>query len=605
MTSTEQAAAAVDAARALLADAPSFSTASSGEVVELLGRVAELARVVESLQVRLAHEVEERSRGSADEPLCLLLGARHAKEAIGRAFGIRPGRALDLLLMARATAPSVALTGASIPPKYPAVAAALAEGELSFAQAHAIVSTLDPAAPRADGEQLRVAERTLVGHATDPATPRPPEQLVVLARRCVALLDPDGVLPNDERQRALRSLRIRQQPDGSWLTTIRSPADDGAAIKALADAYTGPRVNVAFHDDRCARGGCDGKACHGDGDGDGDGDGGEVSLDDRTREQKAHDAFIAVVKAHAASGTAPVAGGEPPTLVLTGTIDAYAAYVQGLRHAERTLTIEHTNCLLPIERIDQVLCHADVQQLVVDGDGHPLALGRTQRLFTRAQKRALARRDKGCRVPGCGMPVAWCETHHIVPWQLGGPTDVDNGILVCNYHHHEIHAGRLRVEEAGPGPGQWRIVPELQPARSTVAAVPLDAEAGDSAWLGGAAPGSLDAAASDHPLATAAPAAVAAPAPAALATAAPAALAVRLPDLRERKPGLDHTVSTASSEPDPLDAARPSTRPPRRRRRPGTPSERHLRALLERQARARERGGRADALTQPRIVLRR
>uniref|UniRef100_UPI00047B22E9 DUF222 domain-containing protein n=1 Tax=Agrococcus lahaulensis TaxID=341722 RepID=UPI00047B22E9 len=214
MSSTEQARAAVEAARALLADADSFARASNGETVEILGCVAELTRVAEALQVRLAHEVEERSQGPVDEPLCLLLGARHPKEALGRAFGMRPGRVLDLQLMARATSPSVGITGADIPAKYPAVAAGLATGDLSFAQAQAIVTTLEPAAPRADVEQLRVAEQTLVAHATDPGMPLPPEQLTVLARRCVALLDPDGVLPNDERQRAMRYLRIRQQPDG-------------------------------------------------------------------------------------------------------------------------------------------------------------------------------------------------------------------------------------------------------------------------------------------------------------------------------------------------------------------------------------------------------
>src|SRR5699024_5302515 len=94
MSSTQQARAAVEAARALLTDAPSFPRASNGEIVEILGCVAELSRVTDALQVRLAHEVEERSQGPTDEPLSLVLGARHAKEAVGRAFGVRPGRAL-------------------------------------------------------------------------------------------------------------------------------------------------------------------------------------------------------------------------------------------------------------------------------------------------------------------------------------------------------------------------------------------------------------------------------------------------------------------------------------------------------------------------------
>src|SRR5699024_7409374 len=131
---------------------------------------------------------------------------------------------------------------------------------------------------------------------------------------------------------------------------------------------------------RCARGGCDGTDCDG-----------EASLDDRTPEQKAHDAFIAMVTAHAASGDAPVAGGEPPVLTYVGTIEAYSAYLQGIAHPERTVTIEHTGCLLPIEHVDQLLCHAAIEQLIVDEHGHPLWLGRTKRVFNRAQRRALAK----------------------------------------------------------------------------------------------------------------------------------------------------------------------------------------------------------------------
>ncbi|ROR65347.1 HNH endonuclease signature motif containing protein [Agrococcus jenensis] len=574
MTSTEQARTAVVAARALLAEAPSFSTTSDAEVAELLGRVAELARIAESLQVRLAHEVEERSHGAVDEPLCLRLGARHVREAVARAFGLGPRRALDLLLMGRATSPSNAITGAPIAARYPAVAGALAGAEISFAQAHAIVATIEPAAPRAEVEQLATAEQLLVEAATDPATPLPPEQLIVLARRCAALLDPDGVLPNDEQQRALRSLRIRQQRDGSWLTVIRSPAEDGSAIKAVVDAYTGPRVKVAFHDEHCDHGGCSGADCSS----------AEHSLDDRSPEQKAHDALVAMVKAHAASGDAPLAGGESPSLVLTGTIEAYGAYVQGVRCAERTLTIEHTSSLVPIEHVDQLVCFADLHHLVVDEQGHPLWLGRTQRLFTRAQKRALAKRDKGCRVPGCGMPVAWCETHHIVPWQDGGATDVDNGILVCSYHHHEIHAGRLRVEKVGRQPGSWRIVPQLQAARQG-----RDASA-------------MMSIAAAFPTATGAPGS--------LGATAPASLAVKLPEPVGPRIEPHTRASVESNEPRSSECV---TRPRRRPRAAANASggsavgstERRIRTLLHEHGRARQHRGRADRPPRISIVLRR
>ncbi|MEV7526985.1 HNH endonuclease signature motif containing protein [Agrococcus sediminis] len=460
----EQAEAAVQAARAMLTGALDFARASDAEVVELLARTAELSRLVDAQRVRIAGEIAERSRGSVDESLCRRLGQHSAKEAVASAFGIRAGDAQAMLALAAATRPAVGVSGADIAARYPRVAQALDAAAISLPQARAIVQQLEPAAPRADLDQLAWAEQQLVTAATDPDWPLGPELLVTQARAYVAVLDPDGVLPSAERQRALRSLRLRQQPDGMWQLQMLCPPEAGSGLKALLDAYTSPRVRVAFRDSGATA--------------DDTADDGALSapvdlppdepvdepVDDRTPEQKRHDVLVALVQAHAASGGAPVAGGESPTLVLTGTIDAYAAYLHGVEHADRTLTIEHTGDLVPIETVDRLLCDALVQKVVLDERGHPLALGRADRLFSRAQKAALAKRDKGCITPGCGMPVAWTEAHHVVWWEQGGATDIDNGVLLCSHCHHEVHAGRLRVVTAGDRPGDWRVVAELHAA---------------------------------------------------------------------------------------------------------------------------------------------
>lgn len=459
----ERAEAAVQAARAMLTGAADLARASDAEVVELLARTAELSRIVDAQRVRLAGEIAERSRGSVDESLCRRLGQRSAKEVVASAFGIRAGDAQAMLALAAATSPAVGLSGADIAARYPRVAQALDAAAISLAQARAIVQQLEPAAPRADLDQLAWAEQQLVTAATDPEWPLGPELLVTQARAYVAVLDPDGVLPSAERQRALRSLRLRQQPDGMWQLQMLCPPEAGSALKALLDAYTSPRVRVAFRDS-----GAGADVCSDDGTVDALRGATDLPtdepVDDRTPEQKRHDVLVALVQAHASSGDAPVAGGEPPTLVLTGTIDAYAAYLHGVEHADRTLTIEHTGDLVPIETVDRLLCDALVQKVVLDERGRPLALGRADRLFSRAQKAALAKRDKGCITPGCGMPVAWTEAHHVVWWEQGGATDIDNGVLLCSHCHHEVHAGRLRVVAVSDRPGDWRVVAELRAA---------------------------------------------------------------------------------------------------------------------------------------------
>jgi predicted restriction endonuclease len=42
-------------------------------------------------------------------------------------------------------------------------------------------------------------------------------------------------------------------------------------------------------------------------------------------------------------------------------------------------------------------------------------------------------------LPGCDRPVHWCEAHHVWAWEDGGPTRLDNLVLLCSRHHHLAH----------------------------------------------------------------------------------------------------------------------------------------------------------------------
>ena len=109
------------------------------------------------------------------------------------------------------------------------------------------------------------------------------------------------------------------------------------------------------------------------------------------------------------------------------------------------------------------LCDGFVQTLVQDESGHPLRMGRRQRLFTKAQRRAIIARDRHCRAPGCTAPPGWCETHHITLWSHGGRTDVDNGILLCQHHHTEVHRGALTIVRAREADPEAAIEPPPAP----------------------------------------------------------------------------------------------------------------------------------------------
>ncbi len=87
----------------------------------------------------------------------------------------------------------------------------------------------------------------------------------------------------------------------------------------------------------------------------------------------------------------------------------------------------------------QLACDCLLTAIVMDENGNPLNLARTARTVTAKQKRALTARDHGCAFPGCGKPAAWTEGHHIWHWTDGGPTDMNNLVLLCGFHHRLIH----------------------------------------------------------------------------------------------------------------------------------------------------------------------
>src|SRR5215207_282325 len=77
-------------------------------------------------------------------------------------------------------------------------------------------------------------------------------------------------------------------------------------------------------------------------------------------------------------------------------------------------------------------------------------LRRSRRLVSKAQRRALMIRDQMCRYPGCHS-TRHLKAHHVVPWILGGRTDLVNLILLCQWHHTTVHEGGVTITRNGDG----------------------------------------------------------------------------------------------------------------------------------------------------------
>jgi len=96
-------------------------------------------------------------------------------------------------------------------------------------------------------------------------------------------------------------------------------------------------------------------------------------------------------------------------------------------------------------------CDAAVVHWLEHADGEPLNVGRKTRTIPPAIRRALKRRDGGCRFPGCTC-THFVDAHHIRHWADGGDTSMDNLTLLCRHHHRLVHEGGFSVAMAVGGP---------------------------------------------------------------------------------------------------------------------------------------------------------
>ncbi len=96
---------------------------------------------------------------------------------------------------------------------------------------------------------------------------------------------------------------------------------------------------------------------------------------------------------------------------------------------------------IPPATIRRLCCQGRITPIVIDQHGNPFDMGRTIRNANRNQRRALRAMYRSCAIDGCDVAFERCEIHHIVPWELGGPTDLENLIPLCSRHHHVVHEG--------------------------------------------------------------------------------------------------------------------------------------------------------------------
>ena len=287
-----------------------------------------------------------------------------------------------------------------------------------------------------------------------------PNELRRLAKRVRSFYDDEMIQHDAAHARESRSLHLSESSNGIWYLNGQFDAEAGAAIKTSLDALTRPLGPT----------------------------------DNRTTPQRRADALYEQAVLVLRSGELPECGGDRPRLTLTvqpgfpvspATSGETADLRRGLSDLAGALRgagigaafaqsavgafnggdahLLGSDALLPAQMIERIGCDADVNVCVQDVDGEILDYGRTRRLPSPAQRRALVIRDGGCVFPGCDRPPRFCEAHHLRFWKHGfGPTDMGNLAIVCSFHHHLVHEGQWVLERVDrevdadlPG-GGWR-----------------------------------------------------------------------------------------------------------------------------------------------------
>jgi hypothetical protein len=419
-------------------DPASLTGMSDDALLAMVREIERLGRMTDGARVLVAGEVADRSRPELGvDRLSARLGCRTAGEVIERAALVHGQTARGRLRLAERLRPSFSLSGGLLPEPFPAVRDALSTGTLSTDAASAIVAELGPVLDRGalvdavnGTDAVRAAEAELVAAA---AGGEPADGVRMMAQTWALFLDPDGALPDDARGLRERGLTLGRQHHGTVPLRGSLLPEVAAQLQRLLDAYLNPKVT-------------DGPRFEPDpGDGSTSVDQTGAFHDDaarRTSAQKRHDAFAGILAVTAASDGVPQLGGAAPTLIVAATpgeLDRHdgVAFLQGGAQdagAVSSAVARHIGC------------SGSVQRLILGPDGRILELGGPQRVFTGQQRRAITVRDGECIIPGCHVPAAWCEIHHVIEHHRGGPTHVDNGVPVCWFHHRTLETSGWEIE---------------------------------------------------------------------------------------------------------------------------------------------------------------
>jgi Domain of unknown function (DUF222)/HNH endonuclease len=287
-------------------------------------------------------------------------------------------------------------------PELPHLVGSLSAGDISFDKVRAVVDVATQA-----------TDRELSGQAKE----RSVAELAEAARDAAARARSASASPSRSEEDS-RYLRFN---DGHRTVSLQVPNDEYARTKACVDAWA-----RALPSDKEAP--LDQRRC----------DGFMGMVDSATPDAGTRAGSGAGSGAGRGAGEAssdPATAPNPFFVVAHVPLDALVQ--ESGETSELAAELEHHG-LIDVETVQRIACDATVVVAVDDEAGHTMYEGRARRFPSGAQRREIIRRDRHCRFPGC-TNAAFVVVHHIRPWKPGGPTDLDNLVLLCKKHHGVVH----------------------------------------------------------------------------------------------------------------------------------------------------------------------
>mgnify|MGYP001826468070 CR=1 FL=1 len=146
-------------------------------------------------------------------------------------------------------------------------------------------------------------------------------------------------------------------------------------------------------------------------------------------------------------------GGNPDRATVVVHVDANVLVADDDEGGEARIEFGPT---IPAAAAHRMACDGRIQLVAHSSDGSPIGVGRTSRSIPYWLERLVRRRDGGCRFPACER-TRWTNVHHIAFWTRDdGPTDYNNLVTLCGYHHRLIHDGGWTVHGNPSNRLTWR-----------------------------------------------------------------------------------------------------------------------------------------------------